>query len=107
MIGEMLVEILGQATLGRIGHSRRAQVLLRLFFGLLGAVLSAGGAVYFLFRRDIAISVPFRAATVAMFGFFGCFWLFNVALARTWRWPAVMFAVSFVMLFVTRIVYGP
>ena len=103
---EALVEILGEATLGRVGHSRRAQGLLRVFFGLLGAGLSAGGAIYFLARRDLAIGTPFRAATMAMFLLFGSFWLFNVALSRTWRWPAVMFAISFVMLFVTRIVFG-
>lgn len=43
---------------------------------------------------------------VAMFAFLAAFFLFNVALGRTWRWPGVLFAFSFVSLFVTRILFG-
>jgi hypothetical protein len=108
VIDEMLVEIFGEVALGRLGRSRRAQLLCRVFFGLLGAALSAGGAVYFVLRHDIAAANgAMRICMVAMFIFFGCFWLFNVALARQWRWPGAMFAVSFVSLFVTRIAFGP
>jgi hypothetical protein len=47
-----------------------------------------------------------RLSMVGVFVFFGCFWLFNVAFARKWRWPGWLFALSFVMLFVTRILFG-
>jgi len=38
MIDEFLVHIFGEAVFGRIGHSKRAQLLARLGFGLLGAL---------------------------------------------------------------------
>jgi hypothetical protein len=32
--------------------------------------------------------------------------LFNVGMARPWRWPGICFVVSFVLMFVTRIAFG-
>lgn len=41
-----------------------------------------------------------RASAVALFLLLGCFSLFNVALARSWRWPGRLFLVSLVALFI-------
>jgi len=46
---------------------------------------------------------PTRACMVLVFIGLGCFSLFNVALARRWRWPGVLFVASFVALFAARI----
>jgi hypothetical protein len=43
---------------------------------------------------------------VAVFVFLASFSLFNVALARKWRWPLRLFVVSFAALFVSRIFFG-
>jgi len=43
---------------------------------------------------------------VALFAFLAVFCLFNVALARTWRWPGRMLVLSLVLLFVVRILFG-
>ena len=43
---------------------------------------------------------------VAVLAFLACFCLFNVALARTWRWPGWLFIVSFIALFASRIILG-
>ena len=37
MFDDWLSELFGEAVFGRLGHSRRAQLLARMFFGLLGA----------------------------------------------------------------------
>ena len=79
MIDEMLVHIFGEAVFGRIGHSKRAQLIAR---------------------------APTRACMVLVFVGLACLSLFNVALARKWRWPALLFAASFVALFALRIGLG-
>ena len=48
-----------------------------------------------------------RGSMVAMFVCLACFCLFNVALARKWRWPGLGFVWSFVGLIVSRLVLGP
>ncbi len=106
MIDELLVELFGHAVFGRMGASRRAQLLARMFFGFLGAGLSGAGAWYIATRSDYAAApAAFREWTIAVFAFLGCFWLFNVALGRTWRWPGVMFVLSVVGLFVSRLTW--
>jgi hypothetical protein len=105
MIDEMLVHIFGEAVFGRIGHSKRSQLIARLGFGVLGAGLAVVGAVYFA-RLDAAMHAPTRACMVLVFAGLACLSLFNVALARKWRWPALLFAASFVALFALRIGLG-
>lgn len=106
MIDEILAEIFGQAVFGRLPASRRAQLLFRLFFGLLGAALGIAGAVHFANRPDLTANTALRLSMAATFVFLASFCLFNVALARPWRWPGKLFVVSFVALFATRLLFG-
>jgi hypothetical protein len=48
-----------------------------------------------------------HASIIAMFLSLAAFSLFNVALARSWRWPGMAFVGSFIALFATRILFGP
>lgn len=107
MIDEILVGLFGQMVFGRLSASRRAQFIARIFFGLLGSVLSAIGAYHFAQDPKFGVNLPFRTSIIAMFVFFGCFWLLNVALGRKWKWPWLCFILSFVSVFVTRIAFGP
>ena len=108
MIDEILAEIFGQAAFGRLTPSRRVQLLFRVFFGLLGAALGILGAVHFgFYRPDLTTNTALRLSMVATFVFLASFFLFNVGLARPWRWPGKLFVLSFVALFVTRILFGP
>jgi hypothetical protein len=84
--------------------SKRAKGVLRVFFGLLGTVLSVVGAWHTL---GYEASLHFRLAAVALFVFMGAFFLVNVTLLRRASWPWKGFAAAFVMLFVVRIVFGP
>jgi hypothetical protein len=106
MIDEILTEIFGEALLGRAGRSRRFQLLARVFFGLLGALLGVAGAVYLALRSEMAQNLALQATMILVFVFLSCFALFNVALARQWRWPGRLFVLSFVGMFVVRIVFG-
>lgn len=107
MIDDILAGIFGEVVLGRLSNSRRAQLLARLLFGLLGAGLGATGAVHFLLRRDLTANAGMDASMVAVFVFLASFSLFNIALARSWRWPGLGFVASFLALFATRILFGP
>jgi hypothetical protein len=89
-----------------LGRSRRAQLLARLFFGILGAFLGFAGAFHFAVGRRELTNSLMRGSIVALFLFLACFSLFNVALGRRWRWPGVCFALSFVSLFAARILFG-
>ena len=40
MIDDLLGELFGEAVFGRLSRSRRGQLLTRLFFGLLGALIA-------------------------------------------------------------------
>ena len=106
MLDDLLVQVFGEAVFRRLPASRRAQLLARMFFGLLGAVLSVIGLVHFVSERDLTTNPALRASLVATMLFFGSFWLFNVAFGRRWRWPALGFVASFVAMFVTRIAFG-
>ena len=103
---DLLEALFGEIAVGRGGHSRRAQLMARMFFGLLGAALCGAGVVYFL-RQDYDGNQALPAITAGMFFFFGCFWLFNVALGRKWKWPGVLLILSFAGLFLTRVIGGP
>jgi len=106
MCDDWLGELFGEAVFGRLSPSRRAQLLVRLVFGLLGAGLGIAGAVHFARRPDITSNTPMWVSMIAMFVFMASFSLFNVALGRPWRWPGRYFLVSFAALFMTRIVFG-
>ena len=105
MIDDILAGLFGEAVFARIGRSKRAQLLARVFFGLLGAALGIVGAIHF-YRRMSGGLTAMSASMIAMFVFLALFCLFNVALGRTWRWPSVMFVVSFVSMFAARIIFG-
>lgn len=107
MIDDILAGIFGEVAFGRLGRSRRAQLVARLTFGLLGAMLAAAGAWHFALGPLRGAGTAVRASAAALFLFLGCFSLFNVALARSWRWPGRLFLASLVALFVARIAFGP
>lgn len=107
MLDDLLGELLGEAAFGRLARTRQAQLIARLVFGAIGAVLGVAGAIYMAVRPDATSNTAMLASTVALFVFMSCFWLFNVGMARKWRWPAALFVVSFVALFVTRVLFGP
>lgn len=106
MLDDLLAQILGEAVFSRLPASRRAQLIARVFFGLLGAGLATAGCVKFGLDRDLTDNVALQASMCALFFFLGAFCLFNIAIARPWRWPGALFVVSLVMIFVTRIVGG-
>jgi len=107
MIDDLLGELFGEVVLGRLGRSRRAQLLARLFFGVLGALLGLAGVLHFTVGRREVSNPAMQASMIAVFLFLACFSLFNVALGRRWRWPGICFALSFVGLFAARILFGP
>jgi hypothetical protein len=84
--------------------SKRAQTVIRVLFGLLGLLLSAAGAWHML---GYDASVHFRLAAVVLFFFVGAFFLVTVILASKASWPWKGFLLSFVLLFVVRILFGP
>ena len=102
---ENLLEAIGEIAFGRGRSSPRAELIARLCFGLLGTALALAGAARFAFRPGPGDSAT-RASTVALFMCLACFSFFNVALARHWRWPGVLFVLSFGALFATRIIGG-
>ena len=84
--------------------SKRAQAVIRVLFGLLGLVLSAAGGWH---MRGYDAGLHFRLAGAAVFFFLGAFFLVNVILARnaSWSWKGLL--LSFALLFVVRILFGP
>ena len=106
MLDDLLGELFGRAVFGRLTPSRRAQLLARAFFGLLGAGLGVAGAVHFARRPDVTGNPAMWVSMIAMFVFLASFSLFNVGLGRTWRWPGRFFLVSLGALFLTRVVFG-
>ena len=107
MIDEALVQIFGEAVFGRLGTSARSRLLARLFFGLLGAALGVVGAFVIAERTASSPSLALRVSIVALFVFLSAFSLFNVAFARSWRWPGVLLVASLLATFVARIAFGP
>lgn len=107
MLDDILGQLFGEAVFGRLERSRRAQLLFRLFFGLLGAGLGATGAVVFARRQSADGLSAMEACMVAMFLFMALFFLLNVALGRQWKWPGLGFVASFVGLIATRLLFGP
>jgi hypothetical protein len=107
VIDEILIGVFGEAVLGRLNGSRRFQLIARMFFGFLGAVLGLVGAFYIALQQGMTQNLALQAVMILVFLFLTCFALFNVALARQWRWPGRLFILSFISLFVTRILFGP
>jgi hypothetical protein len=105
MIDDMLEGIFGEVALGRLSNSKRAQLIARMLFGLLGTGLGMAGAVHIALNPGTG-NAAMAASMMAMFLFLACFACFNVAFARTWRWPGRLFILSFVALFATRILFG-
>ena len=106
MFDDLLGELVGEAAFGRLGRSRRAQLLFRLFFGLLGAGLGLGGAIYFARTQPVGGNPAMWLSMIAVFLSLSCFSLFNIGMARPWKWPGLAFVGSFVALFVARILFG-
>jgi hypothetical protein len=106
VIDDILAEIFREAT-APLTRSRRFQLVMRVGFGLLGMVLSIVGTIHFLLKQQMTNNMGIRISLVALFVFLACFFLFNVALARRWRWPGFLFVLSFVSVFVSRIFFGP
>ncbi|MBZ0089051.1 MAG: hypothetical protein K8H90_01605 [Thermoanaerobaculia bacterium] len=107
MIDDLLGAIFAEAVFGRLTKSRRAQLFLRMFSGLLGAGLAAVGAVHFAIRADFTQNLAMRISLFATFAFLACFSLFVVGLGRMWRWPGKLFIASLVALFASRLLFGP
>ena len=105
MLDDLLAGLFGEALLGRLPTSRRARLVARHFFGLLGAGLGITGAIYIL-RTARTQNLGVLASMVAMFAGLAAFSLFNVAFGRAWRWPGLFFVASFVTLFLSRILLG-
>jgi hypothetical protein len=106
MLDDLLESLIEDLPIGPSNLSKRAQVLFRLFFGMLGAFLGIAGMVKFIVSPPSDGNLGMLIGIVALFFFLACFCVFNVALLRKWRWPGVLFIVSLVMLFVTRIMFG-
>lgn len=106
MLDEILLGLFGEAAFGRIGNSRRAQLLARLFFGVLGAGLGIVGAMVFAGRPDVGGNAAMRLSMIAMFVCLASFSLFNIGLGRTWRWPGKLFVVSCAALILSRLLLG-
>jgi hypothetical protein len=106
MIDEMLGQLFGEAVFGKLGNSRRAQLLIRVFLGLLGTTLGIIGAFHFALRTGFTANGALRVSIIMVFVFLAGFSLFNIGLGRKWRWPGVLFVLSFLAVFVTRILFG-
>jgi predicted acyltransferase len=106
VIGDILAGIFGEVVFGRLSRSRRFQLLARLFFGFLMAGLGLSGAIWLAYEEDTG-NIIVHASGVALFVFVACFGLFNVALARRWRWPGMCVVLSLIAMFASRIVLGP
>lgn len=103
MISEILFELFGEAAFGRLSRSRKAQVVCRVFFGLLGMGLSLAAAYHFIARAPAPSLRLMHASIVSLFLFIAAMSLFNIACRRPWRWPTVGAAVSFVVLLASSI----
>lgn len=106
MLDDLLAELFGRAISRRLPDSERAQLVVRVFFGLLVTVLAVVGAVHFAGRTELRTNGPMWLSMIGVFVFWACFCLFNVSLGRKWPWPGVLLIASFVALFVARIAFG-
>ena len=106
MLDDLLAGAIGEALFGRLRATPRSRLIARLFFGLLGTGLGVAGAISL--PSTVRTSNGAMLASMTMlFVSLACFFLFNVTLARPWRWPALCFVASLALMFVTRIIGGP
>ena len=106
MIDDLLAGVFGEALFGRLRQTARSTLILRLVFGLLGAGLGLAGALYV--PATVSSSNTALVGTItALFISLASFFVFNVMLARPWRWPGLCFLCCLVLVFVIRIVLGP
>ena len=105
MLGDLIAGLVEGYVASRIRPSWRWQLAARLFFGALGTGLSAAGAIVIAGRMDTA-NTPLRLSAILLFASMGAFCLFNIMLARRWRWPGLLFVVCFALVFMTRILFG-
>jgi hypothetical protein len=101
MLDEIFEGILEGITLGE--PSKRAGNIIRILFGLMGTFLGFAGMVHVM---GYDASLHFRLAGAVLFFFLACLCCFNIMFLRRWKWPGLMFALSFVGLFVVRILFG-
>lgn len=106
MLGDLVEGLIHGYIASRSRPTRRGQLAARAIFGTLGLALSIAGTLV-VPGRLATMNGPLRLSVLLVFASMGAFSLFNVMLARQWRWPGLLFVVSFVMVFVTRILLGP
>ena len=106
MLDDLIGQIVGEAAFGRLNPSRRTQLLVRLFFGLLGASLCIVGALHVLLYPRTSNALLTSMMTL-LFAALAAFFLCNVAMARRWKWPGLACIAAFVSMFVVRIATGP
>ena len=104
MIGDLLAGLI-QGYISSRTASERWQIVIRVSFGAIGCVLALMGIITFGFQRAEP-SRPLRLTIVLLFISLAAFCFFNVILLQRWRWPGVLFAASFVAMFVARLFWG-
>ena len=107
MMDDLFADLFGDADLDELGKSRRAQRIVRWVVGLLGAGLLGYGTIRFALHAGPADNLAMRTGMAALLASLACCFLFNVALARMWRWPAAFAVLSLVALVVSRLAWGP
>jgi hypothetical protein len=101
-LDDLLGSIFDDADLGTI-RSRRAQLIARMAFGLTGAALCLAGAWIFLTRDGLGGSAVMQGAMAVVFVGLAACCLFNVMLARPWKWPWLLALASLVLLFASAV----
>lgn len=107
MIDDIFGALCGEAVLDGIVNARRSQRVFCVFFGAIGGILGAIGAVHFGGQAGLTTNLALRLSMTALFVFLACFSLFNVGLGRAWRWPGRGFLASLAAIFISRILWGP
>lgn len=105
MLDDLLESAVESVDLGP--SSKTGQRIVRVLCGALGLALSVAGAYKMLALGTDGASTHFNLAASLIFFTLGAFCLFNVILARPWRWPWIAFLLSFVGLFLVRVIFGP
>ena len=104
----MLEEILEGAVSSFDGFSGPVcRTIARIFFGILGFILSFVGVVHVLSGGIEGVGFHIRSMAAFNFASLGSFCFLNVVLLRPYRWPARAFVSSIGLLFVVRFVFGP
>lgn len=102
MLGDIIGEILGEVVVGK-SLSERLKSVVRILFGLTGAILSLVGMFH---TASYSAGLPFRLAGMLLFAAIGCFCFFNIMLLRKWKWPGRLCIISLPLLFLVRIIFG-